>query len=98
MNYKLMIKTLTIGIILTLFSTPSFAQSGQTDLSFATLPLLILVMGVGYFMWRKVKKKGDELLEQRLVDIENRLDVIERIIDPNDVISRSLPQPTISDS
>jgi hypothetical protein len=93
-----MIKTLTIGITLTLFSTPSFAQSGQTDLSFATLPLLILVMGVGYFMWRKVKKKGDELLEQRLVDIENRLDVIERIIDPNDVISRSLPQPTISDS
>ena len=84
MNYKLMIKTLTIGIILTLFSTPSFAQSSQTDLSLATLPLLVLVMGVGYFMWRKVKKKGDELLEQRLVDIENRLDVIERIINPND--------------
>jgi hypothetical protein len=84
MNYKLMIKTLAIGIILTLFSTPSFAQSSQTNLSFATLPLLVLVMGVGYFMWRKVKKKGDELLEQRLVDIENRLDVIERIINPND--------------
>ena len=84
MNYKLMIKTLTIGIILMLFSTPSFAQSSQTVLSFATLPLLVLVMGVGYFMWRKVKKKGDELLEQRLVDIENRLDVIERIINPND--------------
>ena len=82
-----MIKTLLIGTILTLFSTPSFAQSSVAEGGFANLIPLILVMGVGYFLWRQAKKKGDKLHEQRFIDIENRLDVIERIIDPKEVNS-----------
>ena len=84
-----MIKTLTIGTILTLFSTPSFAQSSQHYENGLTsfLPL-ILIFGVGYFIWRRAKKNAKEaaeleeaaaeLLEQRFIEIENRLDVIER--------------------
>ena len=82
-----MIKTLSTSIILMLFSTPSFAQSSVAEGGFATLIPLILVMGVGYFLWRQAKKKGDKLHEQRFIDIENRLDVIERIIDPKEVDS-----------
>ena len=73
-------KTLTIGIILTLFSTPAFAQSSPLGGLESFLPL-ILVLAVFYFIWKRLRKKSikpAELLEQRLIDIKNRIDSKER--------------------
>ena len=73
-------KTLTIGIILTLFSTPAFAQSSPLGRLESIIPL-ILIFAVLYFIWKRQRKKSiefSELLEQRFIDIENRIDSIER--------------------
>jgi cbb3-type cytochrome oxidase subunit 3 len=75
-----MTKSLIIATILTVFSTPAFAQSGDSDVFVSLLPL-ILILGLYYLFWRRQRKKqteSAELLEQRFIEIENRLDVIER--------------------
>ena len=69
-------KPLTIGIILTLFSTPAFAQSSSSGGLESLLPL-ILVLVAYYFYWKAQKKKR-EALEIRLAQIEDRLNKIER--------------------
>jgi hypothetical protein len=72
-------KTLTIGIILTLFSTPSFAQSGGGDMFTSFLPL-ILICAVMFFIFRKVNKskKIKEKKEKEILDdIESRLKNLE---------------------
>jgi len=75
-----MTKSLMITTILTVFSTPAFAQSGGFE-GFGSLLPLILVCAVYYFIWKRQRKraqKSAELLEQRFIDIENRIDSIER--------------------
>jgi len=76
-------RTQFFTVILTLSSTPAFAQSssgGGFVGSIGTfLPItIILVIWYFIFRWRKKReKKYRELLEQRFVDIENRLDKLE---------------------
>ena len=86
-----MTKSLMITTILTVFSTPAFAQSGGFE-GFGSLLPLILVCAVYYFIWKRQRKRAKksaellersaadfaELLEQRFIDIENRIDSIER--------------------
>ena len=76
-------KTVTIGIILTLNSTPAFAQSsilGEFGQALASMLPLILVGVVIFFIFRKVNKskKIKEQKEQELLDgIESRLKNLE---------------------
>jgi len=72
-------KTVTIGIILTLNSTPAFAQSGGFEVFTSFLPL-ILICAVIFFIFRKVNKNR-KIKEQKeleiLDDIESRLENLE---------------------
>ena len=76
-------KTITIGIILTLNSTPAFAQSsilGEFGQALASMLPLILVGVVIFFIFRKVNK-NKKIKEQKeleiLDDIESRLKHLE---------------------
>ena len=73
-------KLLVIAAILTLFSTPAFAQSSSPGSGFLSLLPLIIIGVIYYFYWRHQKKKArihEQRLEQRFVDIENRLERME---------------------
>ena len=72
-------KTQFLTVILTLFSTPAFAQSSSVggvprDLG-AFVPIAALLV-VGYLFFR-ARRKRDKELEKRFVDIENRLEKME---------------------
>ena len=70
---------LTIGMILTLFPTRAFAQSGGGDFFVQLLPL-ILVGTVGFFIFRQVNKnsKIKRQKEQEILDdIDSRLKILE---------------------
>ena len=69
-------KLLVTGTMLMLFSTPAFSQASSSGSSLASLLPLIIIAAIWYFYWRQGKKTS-KILEQRLVDIENRLEKIE---------------------
>ena len=73
-------KLLVISAMATLFSTPVLAQSSSSGCGFLSLLPLIIILAIYYFFSRHQKKKArmhEQRLEQRFVDIENRLEKME---------------------
>jgi len=73
-------KLLVIAAILTIFSTPALAQSSSSGSGFLSFLPLIIILAIYYFFSRHQKKKArmhEQTLDQRFVDIENRLEKIE---------------------
>ena len=73
-------KFLVIAAILTFFSTPALAQSSSGGSGFLSFLPLIIILTIYYFFSRHQKKKArmhEQTLDQRFVDIENRLEKIE---------------------
>ena len=73
-------KLLVIAAIAALFSTPAFAQTSSSGSGFLSFLPLIIILAIYYFFSRHQKKKArmhEQRLEQRFVDIENRLEKME---------------------
>jgi len=75
-------KFVVITAILTLFSTPAFSQASSPSGGGGLLGLApLIIIGITYYcFWRyqnKKKKMYEQRLEQRFVDIENRLENME---------------------
>jgi hypothetical protein len=69
-------KTLTIGIIFAIFSTPAFAQSSSVGEILPTFLPLILLAVIFYLVWKR-QKKMRQLEDIRFRNIEDRLDTLE---------------------
>ena len=73
-------KLLAIAAIVALFSPPALAQTSSSGSGFLSLLPLIIIGVIYYFYWRHQQKKlriREQRLEQRFVDIENRLEKME---------------------
>jgi len=73
-------KLLAIAAIVALFSPPALAQTSSSGSGFLSFLPLIIILAIYYFFSRHQKKKArmhEQRLEQRFVDIENRLEKME---------------------